>query len=157
MKSNVLYPVEPLSTVVVAQATVVIRWPAVKLPSSRLFAYRRLAANFSEIILQKRVRVRVCRFDAKCTMPSCYAVVNLREISGRKEARAGKNFSGERPRRRHFDDGSSARLPPVIFRNLSYSKLISRKIPAFNWKVLYGVIPVGKNRHMMECDGICSV
>ena len=60
---------------------------------SRLFTYRRLAANLSEIIAQKRESVRVCSLGARCTMPSCYSVANLREIGGRKEARAGKNFS----------------------------------------------------------------
>ena len=64
----------------------------IKLPSSVFpdkFAYRRL----SGIIVQKREKVRVCRFGARCTMPPCFCVVNLREIGGRKEARAGKNFS----------------------------------------------------------------
>ena len=68
----------------------------VKLPSSVIwdeFAYRRLAANLSGIIVQKREQIRVCRFGARCTMPPCFSVVNLREIGGRKEARAGKNFS----------------------------------------------------------------
>ena len=68
----------------------------IKLPSSVIwdkFAYRRLAANFSRIIVQKREKVRVCRIGTSCTMPPCFSVVNLREISGRKEARAGKNFS----------------------------------------------------------------
>ena len=69
---------------------------SVKLPSSVIwdkFAYRRLAANLSGIIVQKREEIRVCRFDARCTMPPCFSVVNLREIGGRKEARAVKNFS----------------------------------------------------------------
>ena len=68
----------------------------IKLPSSVIwdkFAYRRLAANLSGIIVQKREKVRVCRFGTRCTMPPCVSVVNLREIGGRKEARAGKNFS----------------------------------------------------------------
>ena len=68
----------------------------VKLPSSVIwdkFAYRRLAANLSGIIVQKREQIRVCRFGARRTMPPCFSVVNLREIGGRKEARAGKNFS----------------------------------------------------------------
>ena len=68
----------------------------VKLPSSVIwdtFAYRRLAANLSGIIVQKREQIRVCRFGARCTMPPYFSVVNLREIGGRKEARAGKNFS----------------------------------------------------------------
>ena len=68
----------------------------VKLPSSVIwdkFAYRRLAANFSGIILQKREKLRICRFGTRCTMPPCFSVVNLREIGGGKEARAGKNFS----------------------------------------------------------------
>ena len=68
----------------------------VKLPSSVIwdkFAYRRLAANLSGIIVQKREQIRVCRFGAKCTMPPCFSVINLREIGGRKEVRAGKNFS----------------------------------------------------------------
>ena len=68
----------------------------IKLPSSVIsdkLAYRRLAANLSEIIVQKREMVRVCRFGARCTMPPCYSVANLREIGGRKEAQAGKNFS----------------------------------------------------------------
>ena len=67
-----------------------------KLPSSVIsnkFAYRRLAANLSGIIVQKREQVRVCRFRARCTMPPCFTVVNLREIGGRKKARAGKNFT----------------------------------------------------------------
>ena len=67
-----------------------------KLPSSVIsdkLAYRRLAANLSEIIVQKREMVQVCRFGARCTMPPCYSVANLREIGGRKEAQAGKNFS----------------------------------------------------------------
>ena len=68
----------------------------VKLPSSVIwdkFAYRRLAANLSGIIVQKREQIWVCRFGARCTMPPCFSVVNLREIGGRKEARARKNFS----------------------------------------------------------------
>ena len=68
----------------------------IKLSSSYIsdkFAYRRLAANLSGIIVQKREKVRVCRFGARCTMPSCYSVANWREIGDRKEARAGKNFS----------------------------------------------------------------
>ena len=68
----------------------------VKLPSSVIwdkFAYRRLAANLSGIIVQKREQIRVCRFGARCTMSPCFSVVNLREIGGRNEARAGKNFS----------------------------------------------------------------
>ena len=68
----------------------------IKLPSSVIwdkFACRRLAANISGIIVQKRQKVRVCRFGARCTMPPCFSVVNLREIGGRKEARAGKNLS----------------------------------------------------------------
>ena len=67
-----------------------------KLPSSVIsdnFAYPRLAANLSGIIVQKRGKVRVCRFGARCTMPPCFSVVNLREIGGRKEARAGKNYA----------------------------------------------------------------
>ena len=67
-----------------------------KLPSSVIsdkFAYRRLAANLSGIIVQKREKLRVYRFGTRCTMPPCFSVVNLREIGGRKEARAGKNFS----------------------------------------------------------------
>ena len=67
-----------------------------KLPSSVIsdkFAYCRLAANLSGIIVQNPEKVRVCRFGARCTMPPCFSVVNLREIGGRKEARAGKNFS----------------------------------------------------------------
>ena len=67
-----------------------------KLPSSVIwdkFAYRRLAANLSGIIVQKREKVRVCRFGARRTMPPCLSVVILREIGGRREARAGKNFS----------------------------------------------------------------
>ena len=68
----------------------------IKLPSSVIsvnFAYRRLAANLSGIIVQKREKVPVCRFGARCTMLLCFPVVNLREIGGRKEARTGKNFS----------------------------------------------------------------
>ena len=68
----------------------------VKLPSSVIwdkFAYRRLAANLSGIIVQKREQIWVCRFGARCTIPPGFFVVNLREIGGRKEARAGKNFS----------------------------------------------------------------
>ena len=68
----------------------------IKLPSSVIWDncdYRRLAANLSGIIVQKREKVRVCRFGARCTMPLCFSVVNLREIGGHKEARAGKNFS----------------------------------------------------------------
>ena len=68
----------------------------VKLPSSVIwdkFAYRRLAANLSGTIVQKREQIRVCRFGARCIMPPCFSVENLREIGGRKEARAGKNFS----------------------------------------------------------------
>ena len=67
----------------------------IKLPSSVIsvnFAYRRLAANLSGIIVQKLEKVRVCRFGARCTKPLCFSVVNLREISGRKQARAGNNF-----------------------------------------------------------------
>ena len=67
-----------------------------KLPSSFIsdkLAYRRLAVNLSVINVQKREKVRVYRFGARCTMPPCFSVVNLREISGRKEARAGKKFS----------------------------------------------------------------
>ena len=67
-----------------------------KVPSSVIsdnFAYRRLAANMSGIIVQKRDKVRVNRFGARCTMPTCFSVVNLREIGGLKEARARKNFS----------------------------------------------------------------
>ena len=61
----------------------------IKLPSSVIwdkFDYRRLAANLSGIIVQKREKVQVCRFSARCTMPICFSVVNLREIGGRKEA-----------------------------------------------------------------------
>ena len=68
----------------------------IKLPSSVIwdkFAYRRLAANLSGIIVQKREKVRVCRFCARRTIPPCFSVVNFREIGGRKEAREGKNFS----------------------------------------------------------------
>ena len=68
----------------------------IKLPSSVIwdkFAYRRLAANLSGIIVQKREKVRVCRFGTRWTTPPCFSVVNLREIGGREEARAGKNFS----------------------------------------------------------------
>ena len=68
----------------------------IKLPSSVIwdkFAYRRLAANLSGIIIQKREKLRVCRFDARRTMPPCFSVVNLREIGGRREARASKNFT----------------------------------------------------------------
>ena len=67
-----------------------------ELPSSVIsdkFAYRRLAPNISGIIVQKRDKVRVNRFGARCTMPPCFSVVNLREIGGLKEARAGKNLS----------------------------------------------------------------
>ena len=70
--------------------------PSVKLPSPVIwdkFAYRRLVANLSGIIVQKREQIRVCRFGARCTMPPCFSVVNLREIGGRKEAQPGKNFS----------------------------------------------------------------
>ena len=68
----------------------------IKLPSSVIwdkFDYRRLAANVSGIIVQKREKVPVCRFGARCTMPLCFSVVNLREIGGRQEAWVGKNFS----------------------------------------------------------------
>ena len=68
----------------------------IKLPSSVFcdkFAYRRLAANLSGIIVQKREKVRVCHFGARRTMPPCFPVVNLREIGGRREAQAGKNFA----------------------------------------------------------------
>ena len=68
----------------------------IKLPSSVIadnFTYRRLEANLSGIIVQKRERIRFCRFGARCTMPPCFSVVYLREIGGRKEARVGKNFS----------------------------------------------------------------
>ena len=68
----------------------------IKLPSSVIsdkFAYRRLALNPSGIIVQKREKVRVCRFDAWCTMPPCFSVVNTSEIDGHKEAQAGKTFS----------------------------------------------------------------
>ena len=68
----------------------------VKLPPSVIwdkFAYRRLAANLSGIVVQKREQIRIRRFGARCTMPLCFFVVNLREIGGRKETRAGKNFS----------------------------------------------------------------
>ena len=68
----------------------------VKLPSSVIsvnFAYRRLAADLSGIIVQIWERVRVCRFGARCTMHLCFSVVNLREIGGRNKTRAGKNFS----------------------------------------------------------------
>ena len=44
-------------------------------------------------------------------MPPCFSVVNLREIGGRK---AGKTSRSEWPRRRHLDDGSFVRLPPVL-------------------------------------------
>ena len=67
-----------------------------KLPSSVIsdkLAYRRLAAILSVIIVLKREKVRVYRYDARCAMPPCFSVANLREIGGRKEARAGKNFS----------------------------------------------------------------
>ena len=86
----------------------------VKIPSSVIWdkvAYRRLAANLSGIIVQKREQIRVRRFGARCTMPPCFSVVNLREIGGRKE-RAKISLS-ERPRRRYLDDGSFVRLPPV--------------------------------------------
>ena len=69
---------------------------SMKLPSSVIgdkLAYRRLAAILSVIIVQKREKVRVYRFGARCTMPPCFPVASLREIGGRKEARAGKNFS----------------------------------------------------------------
>ena len=68
----------------------------INLPSSAIwdkFAYRRLAANLSGIIVLKREKVRVCRFGARRTMPPCFSVLNLREIGGRRETRAGKNFS----------------------------------------------------------------
>ena len=68
----------------------------IKLPSSVIsdnFAYRRLAANLSGSVVRKQYKVRVCRFGARCTMPPCFSVVNLREIGGPKEAQAGKNFS----------------------------------------------------------------
>ena len=54
----------------------------IKLPSSGIpdnFAYRRLAANLSEIIIRK------WSFDARCTMPLSFVVANLREIDGRKK------------------------------------------------------------------------
>ena len=77
------------------------------------FAYRRLAANISGIIVQKREQIRVCRFGARCTMPPCFSVVNLREIGGRKKHEQAKTSRSERPRRRHLDDGGFVRLPPV--------------------------------------------
>ena len=46
-------------------------------------------------------------------MPSCYFVANLREIGGRMRREQAKTSRSERPRRRHLDDGSFARLPPV--------------------------------------------
>ena len=47
-------------------------------------------------------------------MPPCFSVVNLREIGGRNEAREGKNFSKRAAARRHLDEDSFVRLPPVI-------------------------------------------
>ena len=68
----------------------------IKLPTSVIsdkFAYRRLAANLSGIIVQKREKAQICRFGTRCTMPPCqFSGVNLREIGGCNEARAGKNF-----------------------------------------------------------------
>ena len=58
---------------------------AFRLPSSR-------GESFGDYCT-KRERVRVCRFGARCTTPSCYSVANLREVGGREEARAGKNLS----------------------------------------------------------------
>ena len=58
-------------------------------------------------------------------MPSCYSVANLREIGGRKRREQAKTSRSERPRRRHLDDGSFARLPPVIFTILQKHKMIS--------------------------------
>ena len=62
----------------------------IKLPSSGIpdnFAYRRLAANLSEIIIRK------WDFDARCTMPLSFVVANLREIDGCTKAGGCKNFS----------------------------------------------------------------
>ena len=72
------------------------------------FACRRLAANLSGIIVQKREKVRVCRFGARCTMHPCFSVVNFA-----KRREQAKTFRSERSRRRHLDDSSFARLPPV--------------------------------------------
>ena len=102
----------------------------IKLPSSVIwdkFAYRRLAANLSGIIVQKREKVRVCRFGARRTMPPCFSVVNLREMVAEKHEQA-KTSRSERPRRRHLDDGSFVRLSPVtkqVDRSLNIQALLA--------------------------------
>ena len=69
----------------------------IKLPSSVIsvnFANRRLAANLSGIIVQKREKVRVCRVGARCTMPPCFSVVNLRDQWSQRSTSRQKRSMG---------------------------------------------------------------
>ena len=74
-------------------------------------------------------------------MPPCFSVVNLREIGGRKEAQAGKTSRSERSRRRHLDDGSFVRLPPVkiVAHNIWFQSRSSNELKLLNYYL--GTLP----------------